>query len=817
MTTGMTNLYQDVTLRSGYLQLIRGAKDDVEDLSRIETAYFREVLCNVYNSLAEVLQGATLPYLNIYAPDHPMNAQAMNVDRRGLHAGLGFVSKLDTAMLALSAYLMENYLWQVSPPGVEIPPQANEHSGPDDRQLPLYLYSDRLSSITEVVGLDDFPEEALSLYATHLIPDAEARDGYQKHLFQLIMEFLQKTRLATDGSDDDRRTLARAFPKPLLDLVDFFERFDAGEAVGTYLDADKGPYLLKLHLQLLLDGLYFILAHEVAHDQLGHVRLPEATLAQLREEEAAADAASLALLRGIPGFQPRSLITIFDFARQYEPDSPSSRMDHPLARNRLLVLAETLLAKSGDDALRSDVNAGLALLSTRPEPHYFTFGWQGETPEDVDIFISSYADMDYTAHLMVYIDRAPRHARPEDAFKENAFLFAHLAYKIQFEVRDRIDPEKVYTWGGAGYHPTIRPEDLFNANRAETVFSRLHLSIPAPPEFCLKWPDAEFAVKKIELMVRAPELKSPQEKPNPVRFFYEPVDLELGSFLQSLPAVERDPALRSRLLLAARRYQDYSRADASIQIYQWLYRQNPESLPYGDLVDLAAQLIDSDRIAEAAEIARWALGPARVQRPRFHFILAWEHALREEVQEAYEEAFLEMALFGMYGDMFDDAQEMCAKIASYGADPVMGALRNFMAHRDAAGRAMERSDLTLSLSEFRAGRDALLAGQSQAHRDFVFLRQFISDLTLAISELEGNSFGAATEAAQAVLALRPDFVPALMNLARISLLQGDRKAANAFWQQAHTVAPFHSIVFDNRKEFEYQHALAQAGQQAKGD
>jgi hypothetical protein len=259
--------------------------------------------------------------------------------------------------------------------------------------------------------------------------------------------------------------------------------------------------------------------------------------------------------------------------------------------------------------------------------------------------------------------------------------------------------------------------------------------------------------------------------------------------------------LRFRLLLAARRYLTYDRCDASIQIYQWLYRQDRESLPYGDLVNLAGQLIDSGSFADAAAIARWAVGPGRVQRPRFHYMLALDHDKRNEAQEAYEEAFLEMALFGMYGEMFGDARDMCHRIAHDAADPVARALRTFLAHRDAAGEALERDEREPALDNFRAGRDALLAGQSQAHRDFVFLRQLLSDVTLEISKLDGKGFAAAAEAAQAVLALRPEFVPALMNLARVALLKGDRKAAHAMWQQAHAIAPFQNFVFDQREEF----------------
>jgi hypothetical protein len=809
----MNSLYTDPEITAGYLNLMKlsYAASQSPDQANIASAacetFFESLIKRAYASLQDI-SPQPLPELHLHAWQGELdtlarlNAEATFADLRGVHVGLGFVSKLDAALLVLSAYLMDNYIWQVSSLEVNMLP-ASEPLGPNDTLMPLSMHTGRLPSVAEVVGLADFPAEALSLYSARLIPEAESRDGYQKRPFQLIMECFQEARLAADRRDGDIRTLTRAIPKPLIDLTDFCDRFDPGEAIQAYLDSDNGPYLLRLHLQLLLDGLYFLLAHEVEHYQLGHLEHRKALVPQMREEEAAADSASLALLRGIPGFQPRSLIIIFNFARSEQPDTPPDQLDHPLAHNRLLILTKTLLAEPGGDALRADVNAGLALLPSRFEPQFLTFGWPDEAPEDVDIYVSSYSDMDYTAHVMVYIDRPPRHPERIDGFTENAFLLAHLAYKIYFEVRDRVDPEKVYTWGGAGYQPTIRPEDLFAANRAATVFSRLHFSIPAPPEFCLKWTDAELAIKKIEVFYHEPDVRSREEGRNRPRFFYSPVELDLNNLLSSLPASNQDLTWRNRFLLAARRYLEYQQSDASIQIYQWLFRQDPESLPYGDLVNLVAQLMDSDRFAEAAEIARWAVGPGRVQRPRFHYILAMDHATHEDAQEAFEEIFLEMALFGEYGEMFDDAREMCGKIASYAGDPVMAALRDFMLHRDAADRSREQGKHEHALAEFRAGRDALLAGQRQAHRHFVFLRQLLSDVALAISELEGKGFDTATEAAQAVLALWPDFVPALMNLARIALLQGDRKTAHAIWQQAHVIAPFHSIAFEKREEFGY--------------
>jgi tetratricopeptide (TPR) repeat protein len=219
-------------------------------------------------------------------------------------------------------------------------------------------------------------------------------------------------------------------------------------------------------------------------------------------------------------------------------------------------------------------------------------------------------------------------------------------------------------------------------------------------------------------------------------------------------------------------------------------------------VDLAAELVNSGRCEQAAAIARWALGPGRVQR-KFHYFLALDHLERDELQEAYEEAFLEMELCGVYGEGFTAARDLCGALAFHPTDEVLASVRTFITHRDAAAKALVQNEPKRALTEFLAGRDALLDGRRHTRRDFIFLRQLLSDVALEICELQGNGIEAAAEAAHAVLALRPDFVSALMNVAKIALHQGDRRAAYSIWQRAHAIAPFQSTVFDAREEFEH--------------
>jgi hypothetical protein len=778
----MNSLYRDTGIIAGYRHLMElsSAASQSPEQSGLEgaayEAFFASLVERVYASLQHV-STQPLPALQFHAwhgeADRAAYRDANKIfaDPRGLHVGLSWVfDQLDVPILVLTAYLMENYLSRVGAP-------------------------------VTVVDPADFPAEALRLYSTPRVPDRDVQDGYRKRPFQGVMEHLQAARMA--GTDSDRRPVTCAIAMPMLDYSDFSTHFDAGASIAEYLDPDEGAYLLRLHLQLLLDGLYFLLAHEAAHHQLGHFEHRGAPATQIRRLEAAADAAALALMRRVPGFQPRSLIVLFSACKHKEPDSSPGPVDHPLAQNRLIILAEALLEGPGGNALRTDVNAGLALLASSPERWPFTFGWPDEAPEDVDVPISSYTDMDYAVHVMVYLERSPRHAMTENPSAENAFLLAHVAYKILFEVRDRIDVENVHSWCGAGYHPTIRPEDLYVRSGDGKVFTRLELVFPAPAEFCLMWPHAEFAIKNVTLLTRPPDTRAREEGRNAVRFFYDPIEIDLDTYLEALGPSAPGQLLIFRLLVAARRYHDYDRYVQSIRIYQWLYERARESLIYDDLVKLTAQLLDADRYTEAAEVARWAIGPGRVPRPGFHYVLALDHDRREDALAAFEEAFLEMGAFGKYGEMFDDARSLCGSVASAATGPVADALRAFMTRANAAGQMLERGEREAALADFRSGRDGLAAARRHSPRDFVFLRQLLSDAALEIAKLDAAEMEAAADAARAVLALRDDFVPALMNLANIARLQGDSAAAEALWRRAHGIAPFHDIVFDIREEFQY--------------
>jgi hypothetical protein len=705
----------------------------------------------------------------------------VRADPQGVHVGLGFVTSLDTDILLLSDYLMENFLFQIAPPAGESP------------------------SLPKIISVEDFSSEALSFYSANLIPGAESRDGYRKRPFQFLMETLQEAFFAPATLGGGPPLLSRLMPKPLLDLVDFFDRFNVDRAMQRYLDPNLGPYMLRLHLQLLLDGLCFLLAHELAHHQLRHLQQRTSDVAQRRQFEAEADVAALSLLRTVLGFQPRSLPIVFNFASYREPDVSPDQIDHPFARNRFLILADALMRVHGGTTLRADLNASMALVSTHLEPYYLTFGWPNEAPEDVDIHMSHYSDMDFTAHLLIYIDRPPSHLNREDGWKENAFLLAHLTFDINFALRDRIQPEQIYARGRAIYHPTILTEDLIVSYRAESIYTRLHLPIAAPPEWWLSRPDTELAIESINIVnYGAPNVDKERA---PIYFYYTPGEFDFSTFFQSLPLPAPNPMVYSNLLLAAQRYLVYQRFDVSIQLYQWLYRQNPDGLAYGDLMDLCGQLLSLERFTEAEEVARWALGPGRPVRPGFHFVLMQCYASRGEVQEAYEYAFLEMAIVGEYGEFFDEARQVSAQIASYPNDSVVAALRDFIRNKDAAQKALEQSNLSEAQAAFQAACQNLLAAQSHARSDFLFLREYLAEMKFELCRLDDvevtdGRFKTATAAFNAILERMPNFVPARIHLARIALLEGSPQRAHAIWQETRAIAPFHSFVFEFRDEVE---------------
>ena len=269
MKTETINLYQDTDLHSGYLQIMRGA-DNVDELVEVEKNYFSSVLDKVYDSVKETYkrknQQQIFPELKIYPSEHPENSQDLYIDKNGLYIGLDLVKNLDTAFLAYTDFLLDNYLFQISPIIGDSP------------------------KLSQVISPEKFPLEALTLNVASLFPDAIANDGYTKQPFQEIMEFIQEFRHSQIPADELSATLSKMVVKPAsTDFEMYLDGIDSEQIINQYLDKELGPYCLSLHCQLLFDAVYFILAHEIAHFQLGHHLIESDSSEQSRSDEKQAD------------------------------------------------------------------------------------------------------------------------------------------------------------------------------------------------------------------------------------------------------------------------------------------------------------------------------------------------------------------------------------------------------------------------------------------------------------------------------------------------------------------------------------------------
>jgi hypothetical protein len=791
------NLYDDARLRAEHARLLvsefpqetEGTAGTDGETSPDPDSFFDSLLQQVHGTLAEVAS-AEIPLLHVHRLTDQSDAvsrayaRGMSAAQDGIHCGLEFVSDLNAALMVIAGYLTENFLWQVAPPGGIAP------------------------ALDHVVTADAFPGEALSLYSQHLIPEAESSDGYHKRPFQLLMEFLEASRFAPTGSPGQTAYIARTFPKPLIDFADFCTKVGSeGFSFGQYLTPDKRAHFLRLHLHLLLDGLLFAMAHELAHHQLNDFDPMAGLIGEQRAMEVAADRAALSLLDTVPGFQPRSLLIVFSYVSSNQRGVMAEQMDHPLAGNRLMILAESLLSAPGGEDLRADVNAGMALLAGRPEAVPIAFGWPNEDPEDLDIFVAHYADMDSTAHVLLYVDRPPRHGSWEDAWIENAFVLAHLSVALTVVLRDRVEPERVFARGRALYHPTVRPDDLQGDYRADSVLTRLELTIGAPPEWVVAWPGAELAIESADITHAPPDLTPPQEGRAPPHFYYTQPEVNLSDVLSSLLPLTKEPGARRWLLVAARRFVTYQRPDEAIQLYEWLYEHDQQSLRYHDLVSLCGLKLSVERYSDAEAIALRALEPERPPRPGFRAVLMQCHASRNEIQEAYEQAFLEMFVIGVYGDFFEETREYSAELAADPSDPVMARMREFISARQAAEQAADQSQHIHALAAYREARVSVLEAQRLARADFIFLRETRAELEFEICLLEDGPVPTAKVAAvksqyTEILQLMPTFVPAVVHLAEIALLEGDQVLARRTWEQAYSIAPFNKFVVDFRERVE---------------
>lgn len=798
MPEDLENLYDQASLRAEHARLLisqfgKETQATGGEPEPDEDGFFTSLVRQIHEALAAAAPGESPP-LHV----HRLTSQSDAVDRTyarnifaaedGIHCGLEFVSKLYAAISVIAGYLTENFLWQVAPLDDSAP------APPLDR----------------IVTVDAFPGEALSLYAQHLIPDAESSDGYRKRPFQLLMEFLETSRFAPTGVPGQTAYTTRVFPKQLIDFADFCTKVGSDEfSFGQFLTPDKRAHFSRLHLHLLLDGLFFTMAHEFAHHQLNDFGPVAGPVAEQRAMEVAADLAALSLLDAVRGFQPRSLLIVFSYMSTPQQGAMAEQLDHPLAGNRLMILAESLLNAPGGGDLYTDVNAGLALLAGQPQAIPIAVGWPDEDPEELDIFIAHYADMDSAAHVLLYVDRPPRRSSWDDAWIENAFVLASLNVELSVVLRDRVEPERVFARGRVHYHPTVRPGDLLNSNRADSVMTRLELTIGAPPEWVVTWPGAELAIESADITYAPPDLTPREEGRASPYFYYTAPELDLSGVLSSLPPPAQEPGARRWLLVAARRFVDYQRYDQAVQLYQWLYEHDPQSLRYHDLISLSGLMLELERYPDAEAIARQALDTGRPPRPGFRAVLMQYHDARNETQEAYEQAFLEMFVIGVYGDFFEQVRQYSAELAADPSDPVMALIREFISARETAEQAAGQGRREDALAAYRQARTSLVEARRLARADFIFLRELLAELEFEICLLEDgpvatSKVGAVKSRYAEILRIMPTFVPALVHLADIALLEGDHALARRTWEQAYAIAPFNNFVVEFRDKVESQ-------------
>jgi tetratricopeptide (TPR) repeat protein len=186
-------------------------------------------------------------------------------------------------------------------------------------------------------------------------------------------------------------------------------------------------------------------------------------------------------------------------------------------------------------------------------------------------------------------------------------------------------------------------------------------------------------------------------------------------------------------------------------------------------------------------------------------VIATDCAVRKRFTDAFEHAFLERYGIGEFGEYCEAADAALAEAFSQPGDPAMRCLREFRHHYDEGmAKADDKASAADALNLLYAAQEALERGGREAPCDYVYLRELKAEAQAAICEIQGGEYGTAIQAFEDVLRVMPEFVPARVQLARIALLQGDRQRAHTIWQQAYSMMPFHSFVFNFREHVEAQ-------------
>lgn len=785
----MPSVYKDNDLRvsceKAVKEFLTFSPKGLKRWNRFQKTLLQRVLDELSESIGAAHPESVIPPLKIYPKSNKLNGGDLYMDMDGIHVGEGLFEVLIFRLLQFAHFLMENFIWQISPPMGDAPP------------------------LQDVVALEDFPAQALTFNAASLVPGAVGPMGFARSIGTMLLEWMQD--LTFSGTSDPERLqaeLSRRVIKPASrDLLMYNDMFEEEPTIllQAFENRDRAPYLRILFWQLLLDAVYFLLSHELSHAILGHAKITtEPTPTQFRELEVQTDQKALQMMREVVGFLPNSLLMLFAFCSGQEKNVPLNRMNHPFSHDRLLHLATALLNEPESEAIYLNVNAGMTFLATPLRLITMQTRWEEEgVTETCELAVHQHTDMDYNAHLLFYLERPPHNVPLADGGRENAYLICQHTFQADLILRDRTHPDTVYSRSRVRLRPGGVADDMMFQRKDDRILTRLHVRVPAPAEWWLAHPNGEAVIDSIEGSPESlEELKNEQGNFRHNLHYELSADFDHQQYLQALPDSSRDAdmQIRHRVLLAARRFVELGLSQPALAYYSWLYHSGDPLLQYADHVDICQALLEAGQWEGLEAVARDYLDQAGGSLfPGFHVYLAACLQRRGELQAALEHAFIEVNGVGAFG-RFDSLAGMAyAEIVRAPDEPVMEFLRRFHYKYDTAAKAAEHSPKK-ALQGFREARKVLQQVAGLVKDNFLFLREYTAEVELEICRLEGRGYAEPRSLFQAIVAREPWFVPARIQLARIALQEGDRDCARAIWLDARRLTPFlHHMVFDFRE------------------
>ena len=784
----MPNVYEDSNILAGLQDAVEAFLTATPEGFEQWTAFQSNLLRQVYRSVCAQIQAAdpqwVPPQLILHPENDAQDGNDLYIDAIGVHAGSGLLTSLTWHLLMFAHFLTDNFMFQVAPPLGDYP------------------------SLAAIVTLQDFPAQALTFNAASLVPGAATPAGFTRSSGSMFVQAFED--LIFSGTAEPERLpadLSRRVVKPANDDLLMYKltfRSNPSFFLDSYNHPDRGVYQQRLFWQLWLDAAYFLLAHELAHERLGHTRVqPEPKPAEALVREAATDEIALGIVRAIPGFLPSSLMMLFAFCAGLDADPRVNRMDHPFSHDRLLNLASASLREPTGADMRLNVNAGMAFLTTPVGGVLLQIPWDDGSVERSELDIYQYADMDYNAHLLFYLERPPRAVPVTKGGLQNAAFLSLHTFQADLVLRDRVNPECVHHRGSVRIRPARVSNDLLFRYAEDRVLTRVHVVVPTPADWWLGHPGSEAVIENVR---QAEEpLEERQDKDGHFRLhnlaYDVRVDFDHDQFVQALPevSISADPLIRHRAVLAARRCFELNAPALALIYYDWLYRSHDPLLQYTDFLNICQANFKTHQWEALEKAAQDALRLAGGELlPGFHAYLAVCLQRRGELAAALEHVFIEKFAMGRLCEFDRLASEAYAEILRTTGDPVMAAMRRFHLHCDAAQKAAARHP-DQALGFYRQALTALREAAHETKVDYLFLREYTAEIELDIALLEGGGLDGPQALFETIVTREPWFVPARIQLARIALKTGLPERARALWHEARGLTWFaHSMVSDFR-------------------